>query len=146
MKISMKTAILATCASVAVCQADNSGIIDITGIRELFIDDYLVAERQNLEFKVHDPIELPADVTKPCGHYSAILKINDKYRFYYRGFDGVYPGKQSNGNPGEYLAVRESSDGVTWQEVPLNKFPGKPVPPRNDFLRQRFHPQLCAFL
>ena len=145
MKISLKTAILATCASIAVCEADNSGIIDITGIRELFIDDYLVAERQNLEFKVHEPMELPADVTKPCGHYGAILKAHGKYRFYYRGFDGVYPGKQANGNPGEYLAIRESSDGVTWQEVPLNKFPGKPVPAGTIFYGNGFTHNFAPF-
>ena len=146
MKISSwAAAILLAWFGSAACGAEKSDVIDVTGLRELFIDDHLGAERRNLEFKGHEPMELAADAGKPCGHYSAILKVNDKYRFYYRGFDGVYPGKQSNGNPGEYLAVRESSDGVTWQEVPLNKFPGKPVPAGTIFYGNGFTHNFSPF-
>ena len=120
-------------------------VIDVSGTRELLLDDYLLDKKENLQFKVHSPVELPASAGKPCGHYGAVIKAGDKYRFYYRGFDGVYPGKQANGNPGEYLAIRESSDGVNWQEVDLKKFPGKPVPPGTIFYGNGFTHNFAPF-
>lgn len=120
-------------------------VIDVSGTRELLLDDFLLDKKENLQFKVHNPVELPASAGKPCGHYGAVIKAGDKYRFYYRGFDGVYPGKRSNGNPGEYLAIRESSDGVNWQEVDLKKFPGKPVPPGTIFYGNGFTHNFAPF-
>lgn len=120
-------------------------VIDVSGTRELLLDDFLLDKKENLQFKVHSPVELPASAGKPCGHYGAVIKAGDKYRFYYRGFDGIYKGKLSNGNPGEYLAIRESSDGVNWQEVDLNKFPGKPVPPGTIFYGNGFTHNFAPF-
>lgn len=119
--------------------------INVTGLRELFYDDYLIAERKNLEFRVHSPVEQQALPGKPCGHYGAIVKANNKYLFYYRGFDGVYTGKRANGNPGEFLAVAESSDGLNWRDPAYNKFPGKPVPGGTIFYSNGFTHNFAPF-
>ena len=124
----MKNLLLLAVTAAFSCLAAASDVIEVTDKRELFYDDYLIAESENLVFRQHSPVELTASPGKPCGHYCAIVKANGKYLFYYRGFDNIYKGKQSNGNPGEFLAVAESSDGINWSDPAYNKFPGAPVP------------------
>ncbi|MBO4649300.1 MAG: hypothetical protein J5806_14215 [Lentisphaeria bacterium] len=107
--------------------------LNVTGKRELLIDDYLIEERSGLQFRLHEPVEVPCE-TKPGGAYVTVLQLEDgRYRMYYRGFDGVYEGPRSNGNPGEFVGVSESEDGLTWREPELNLFPGRPVPPGTIF-------------
>ena len=59
---------------------------DVTGKRELFVDDFLIGKSSNVSIRQHEPVELPAHAGKKLGHYSTILKNPDgSYFLYYRG-------------------------------------------------------------
>jgi len=104
-------------------------IYDVTGKRELFIDNFLIENSRALNFKQHSPAELPSCSNKPIGHYNTILKQPDgTYLYYYRGVDSVYKGKIYNNHPGEYVGVAASKDGVKWEIPDFKLFPGQPVP------------------
>lgn len=102
---------------------------DVTGKRELFVDDFLIEKSSNVAIRQHEPVELPGDPGKKLGHYSTILKNPDgSYFLYYRGLDSVYKGSQYNNNPGEFFGLVRSADGVKWEKSNWKRFPGKPVP------------------
>ena len=107
--------------------------LTVSGRRELLIDDYLIDEMDKLEFRLHYPVELPADSSKPCGAYVTVLQDKAGYKMYYRGFDGVYAGNRYNGNPGEYTGIAESSNGLLWTEPRLDFYKDEPVPPNTLF-------------
>ena len=83
-----------------------SEVYEQCGDRELFIDDFLTESRENLEFQLHRPTELPADPGKPNGHYLTLLKHPGGYRMYYRGLSPAYTGPIKNGNPGEFTILQ----------------------------------------
>ena len=119
----------------AIAQNETAGtakmdeIYDVTGKRELFIDDFIIEQRRAVDFKQHSPVELPCDVNKPIGHYNTILKKPDgSYMYYYRGVDSAFKGKQFNNHPGEFVGVATSKDGVKWEIPDFKLFPGKTVP------------------
>ena len=68
-----------------------AGAIDIGSRLELFVDDYLVANMQNAEYKMHPPVEQKPSNSPLPKHtgYMTVLKDGDLYRAYYRG---TYPG------------------------------------------------------
>ena len=104
-------------------------VYNVSGSRELLIDDFLIAEKNNLTFKQHTPIELVCDENKPLGHYNAIVRKPDgTFLYYFRGNNGTFKGKAYNNHPGEYVGAVESRDGIKWNIPELNLFPGKPVP------------------
>ena len=104
-------------------------VIDVSGKRELFIDDFLIETSRALSFKQHSPVELPGCQNKPIGHYNTILKNPDgTYFYYFRGVDNAYKGKMYNNHPGEYVGIATSKDGVKWEIPDFKLFPGKPVP------------------
>ena len=101
---------------------------DVTGKRELFIDDFLIERTRGVRLEPHFPAELPGAPGKPCGDYLTLLKDPGGYLLYYRGTDGVYQGEKYNNHPGEFVGVARSADGIEWERPALNRFPGKPVP------------------
>lgn len=104
-------------------------VYDVTGKRELFIDDFLIESKRGIAIKQHAPVELPSNPDKPIGHYNTILQKPDgTYLCYFRGVDNVYKGKMYNNHPGEYVGVSTSRDGVKWETPDYKLFPGKPVP------------------
>lgn len=104
-------------------------VYNVSGSRELMIDDFLIAEKNNLTFKQHSPIELVCDKNKPLGHYNAIVRKPDgTFLYYFRDNNGTFKGKAYNNHPGEYVGVVESRDGIKWNIPELNLFPGKAVP------------------
>ena len=106
-----------------------SEIYDVSGKRELLIDDFLFESKRAVGFKQHSPVELPCDQGKPIGHYNTILRKPDgTYLYYFRGVDGVYKGKMFNNHPGEYIGVSTSRDGIKWEAPDFKFFPGKAVP------------------
>ncbi len=119
--------------------------LDVTDSRELLFDDYLFESRYGLDFRLHEPVECPADDGKPCGAYLTLLQDDQRYLLYSRGFDGVYTGTRYNGNPGEFTEVAESADGLHWQKPDLNLFPGKPVPPNTLFYGTPFTHNFTPF-
>ena len=106
----------------------NDAIYDVSSRRELFYDDFMLECRDNLEFKLHTPVERPADPGKPGGAYVTVLRNDRGYRMYYRRTRPDYDGPKTNGNPGEYVAVAESPDGLVWTSPEFNFFPNDNVP------------------
>ena len=110
-------------------QSNMDNVYDVSGKRELLIDDFLFESKRGISFKQHAPVELPSDPGKPIGHYNTIIQKPDgTYLYYFRGVDSVYKGKMFNNHPGEYVGVATSKDGVKWETPDFKLFPGKPVP------------------
>ncbi len=122
------------CNSAAVAQTDTGGkmaekVYDVTGRRELFIDDFLIEKSRSLNFVQHEPSEVAGDKMRPLGHYGTVLKKPDgSFLYYYRDVDSAYNGKLYNNHPGEFVGMAVSKDGVKWERPDLNLFPGKAVP------------------
>ncbi|MFM7071991.1 MAG: hypothetical protein ACKO38_09395 [Planctomycetota bacterium] len=87
--------------------------------RELFVDDYLIAELRQAELRVHSPTreELAAECDAPwegngCGYYTVLRdERTNIYRMYYHAWQiptGLEPGGPLT------IAYRESSDGIAW--------------------------------
>ena len=53
---------------------------DVTGKRELFIDDFLIERTRGVRLEPHFPVELPGAPGKPCGDYLTLLKDPEQYR------------------------------------------------------------------
>lgn len=103
-------------------------MVQLSGKRELFIDDFLLEGRSGAGFRLHEPVELPADPGRPLGHYISVFGDGRRYLMYYRGEVPGYDGPRVNGNPGEFVGVAESADGLVWTRPALNLFPGTPAP------------------
>lgn len=101
---------------------------DVTGKRELFIDDFLISSSRGIEFKAHLPIELPCHQGKENGDYVTIMKTPEGYNLYYRGVDSEYKGSRYNNHPGEFVGLLQSKDGLNWTAPELDRYPGKTVP------------------
>ena len=103
--------------------------IQVAGKRELLIDDFLLDSCSGAGFRLHEPVELPADPGKPCGAYVDVFGDGRRYHMYYRGSAPGYDGPRFNGNPGEFVGVAESTDGLVWTRPEFDLFPDAPVPP-----------------
>lgn len=100
--------------------------LDIGSRRELFVDDYLLAEQTGTQLQMHAPTA--RDVALVCdapweGNISAYYTLfadGDRFRMYYRGahFDEV--AKKST-HP-EFTCYAESRDGLHWEKPPLGLF------------------------
>ena len=101
---------------------------DVTGKRELFIDDFLISSSRGIEFKAHPPVELPCHQGKENGDYVTIMKTPEGYNLYYRGVDSEYKGSRYNNHPGEFVGLLQSKDGLNWTAPELDRYPGKTVP------------------
>ena len=86
--------------------------------RELFVDDYLIADSQNAEILLHQPRreELTFIFDKPwegdSQGYFTVMEDEGLYRMYYRA-GGQFPPA-----PGVF-AYAESTDGIHWERVNL---------------------------
>ena len=87
--------------------------IDIASRWELFVDEYLVAEKSGVDLKLHDPIKREIVLTtdqpwegKTCAYFSAI-QDGEKVRLYYRGSSGG-----SDHSDAQVTCVVESTDGI----------------------------------
>lgn len=106
-----------------------NAVYDITGKRELMIDDFLLETKRSVNFKQHTPVELPSDPGKPVGHYNTLLQKPDgSFLYYFRGTHDLYKGETFNNHPGEFVGIAESRDGLKWHMPDLRLFPGEPVP------------------
>ena len=135
--MNMRRTISGLMAAMALCgtavygenQSNMDNVYDVSGKRELLIDDFLFESKRGISFKQHAPVELPSDPGKPICHYNTIIQKTDgTYLYYFRGVDSVYKGKMFNNHPGEYVGVATSKDGVKWETPDFKLFPGKPVP------------------
>lgn len=101
-----------------------NNVYDLGNRRELMIDDFLTASvKGDVSLYSHAPV--PKEyINDLCNlYYGTMLKMDDIYRFYYRGTVEGYDGPGNDGNPGEYTGVLESSDGIRWRKPDLGIFP-----------------------
>ena len=101
--------------------------IDLGHRRELFVDDYLVARMQHVQFLVHQPVREEIAVTcdaawegNGCGYYSVLHDPQESiYRMYYhawqiptgiKGEDPIHP---------LTIAYWQSRDGIRWERPNL---------------------------
>ena len=99
----------------------NKEVINIGSRLELFVDNFLIEELNNLRLVLHEPIDEGAVLLfdQPwegpfCG-YTTIIKDNDKFRLYYRGL----PKAGKDGSNNETTCYAESKDGIIWSKPDL---------------------------
>jgi len=109
---------------VAASQKNNSGAIPVNSRLELFIDSLLIESMNNLELRMHAPVDR-GSVLKfdkpwegPFSTYSTIIKDGPVYRLYYRGL-ATTKGEATNE---EVTCYAESTDGISWHKPDLGFF------------------------
>lgn len=118
--------------------------------REIFVDNYLIQEKRNVELKMHTPqyqgpvIKLDNPWEGDFSLYTTILKDGSLYRAYYRGIRTA----GEDGNENETTCYAESFDGKTWTkpDLGLYKFNGSY---RNNILLANAKPvthNFCPFI
>jgi len=103
--------------------------VDIGSRLELFVDNHLIQEMDNVRLQLHRPVQVPRpDSPLPRAHMVSVIKDGDLYRAWYRGGNPDYDGPTFSGHPGETLRYAESQDGHNWyrpnlglQEIRGNK-------------------------
>lgn len=116
-------------SSVPVEPASPDTPVSIGARRELFIDDYLVAQLEGTERRLHHPT--PQDIVlthdapwegSGCGYHS-IFQDGELYRLYYKAWHlDVSSGKLiSNAHP-LYCCYAESDDGISWRKPDLGLY------------------------
>jgi hypothetical protein len=98
----------------------SQDIADMGNRREIFVDDYLIAQLDGLRLQMHSPHdEGPVfSFGNPwervfCGYFT-VIKDNDLYRLYYRG---SY--RSERPNEGEVTCYAQSKDGINWEKPHL---------------------------
>lgn len=111
-----------------------AAILDIGSRRELFLDDHLVAQAENVSLRLHppEPREVVFETDKPwegnaCG-FATIIRDGDRVRMYYKAWNLAFT--KSGGEGGwtmskTPLAVcyAESRDGLRWERPDIGLFP-----------------------
>ena len=104
--------------------AKESGYIDISSNRELFIDYYLVERLDGVNLILHHPhddgpvLKFDQPWEGPFCGYCTVIKDRDKYHFYYRGL----PQAGRDGSSREVTCYAESPDGINITKPKLNLF------------------------
>lgn len=105
-----------------ICIAQPPPII-LHNQRELFIDNYLVEELNNIDTRLAIPVSAGAALQfnepwegKFSGAYVSVINDGNRYRLYYRG---VGEGKGANG---QVTCYAESTDGINWIKPHLRLF------------------------
>lgn len=106
--------------------AANDTLRDIGSQRELFVDDFLIAQQQGVELTMHRPVA--QDVALVCDEpwegntsaYYTLFADGDRFRMYYRGghFDVA---TKKEAHP-EFTCLAESKDGIHWEKRHLGLF------------------------
>jgi hypothetical protein len=116
-------------AAVAVAAAVEPLAIGST--RQLFVDDFLIEARRNVELELHQPVprEVVLTVDRPWENrsltYVSVLRDGDRFLMYYRGASADAKYAQSAPanlptNNWTYTALAESADGIKWTKPTLN--------------------------
>ncbi len=112
-------------AAAAAGPADDE-VRDIGSRLELFVDDWLIAEINGVELRLHHPTprEVILHFDKPwegntCG-YVTVFQDGDLYRMYYRGSHFDWDTRKAT-HP-EVTCYAESRDGIHWTKPPLGLF------------------------
>lgn len=112
--------VLAGEPSGAPTEAAEPAVRDISGRRELFVDDWLIESLKGAALTLHSPT--PAEVVlrfdqpwaSPTIGFTVVMKDEDRYRLYYTDdSDGARP---------DFTGYAESPDGVHWTTPKLGLF------------------------
>ncbi len=105
----------------------------ITGQSQLFVDDHMIAERQNVERQFHQPKkyegnpvlcpENPWEGLSCFAHGTVLREPSGRLRMYYNGFVDEMPFDNSMENPGNTFCVAYSEDGLHWEKPNLGIHP-----------------------
>ena len=117
--------VLAAASFVFGAESAAEKAIHIGSNRELFLDDYLLADRDNVDILVHRPDrkELSLVFNKPwegdSQSYFTTFQDDQKYRMYYHAW-GQFPGQTLS------ICYAESDDGIHWTcpELGICEFEG----------------------
>ncbi|HBJ83629.1 MAG TPA: hypothetical protein DDZ88_07130 [Verrucomicrobiales bacterium] len=97
----------------AVCSATAAEPLDLASRWELFVDEFLVAQKNGVTHKLHDPIkrEIVLTTDQPwegmtCAYFS-VIQDGKKVLMYYRGSSGG-----SDHSDAQVTCVAESTDGI----------------------------------
>jgi len=92
-------------------------VINLEPGRHLFIDDYNVAQSDELKSTLHQPVKLGSPVLKGMGSddnnfqpYATVLYDEERRRF------RIWYGSRKNPDAGVYLSYAESVDGIKWEK------------------------------
>jgi len=114
--------------------------------RELFIDEYLIEQMENVRFELHHPTATPrAESPLPVRHMVTIIEDGGVYRAWLRQMDRAYTGPTFTGHPGESVVYAESVDGHEWEfpNLGLHEFGGTM---ENNAILVRMPPFLTNFM
>ena len=107
--------------------------IDLGSRRELFIDDFLIAEQRGTTLRLQTPWPAPlsAGAFADAGYATVIAEnagaegCGPRCHAWYRAYAPGYPltaESTYDGNPGEYTAYMHSPDGVNWTRPSLGLY------------------------
>src|SRR5262245_33592827 len=111
-------------------QANSSAPQHVGTIRQLFVDESLIASRQNVALKLNSPIarEVVLRADKPWEgqslSYPCAFKDDDRFRLYYRASGPALgsPEREEGDNRKmgwSFTALAESNDGIQWTKPDL---------------------------
>jgi len=128
----MKTpTLIATLLCLILCEFETSTLlaqsqqtVDLGSRRELFLDDFLIADMQNAQLLVHQPSReaIAVQCDKPwegngCGYFTVLHDRQESvYRMYYHAWQiptGIEPGGPLT------IGYFQSNDGITWDRPVL---------------------------
>lgn len=106
------------------CGNSFSGPLTIGSDRELFVDQYLIDQMDNLSLRIGNPVHKDISIHfdapwegRYCG-YITVFQDGDLFRMYYRGL----PEAGKDGSSTEVTCYAESKDGINWVKPELNLF------------------------
>ncbi len=98
--------------------------------RELFVDDFMIAQRRGLRMELHRPVpreivlRLPGAVTgSNVSTFASVVQENGRFHFYYRAGRWARSLHRRRRTVPWFLCVAESRDGLTWVRPRLNLLP-----------------------
>ena len=115
----------------ALAQANSAVPLRVGTIRQLFVDEFLIASKQNVDLKLNNPMarEVVLRAEKPWEGqsmtYPCVFKDGDTFRLYYRASGPPLgsPPKREEGDERQmmwsYTALAESADGIQWNKPNL---------------------------
>jgi hypothetical protein len=101
--------------------------------RQLFVDDHLIAQTENVEKQFHQPKkyegnyvlkpEHPWEGTACLAHGTVVQESSGRLRMYYVGSMWDVPFAKATDNPHNNICVAYSSDGLHWEKPKLGLHP-----------------------
>jgi len=115
--------------------AASPAVTDLGDRRELFVDEFLIQQKTNLELKLHSPVPKEVVMVRDApwegsgSHFETIFRDGGIIRMYYMGMELTSAdGSKFRHNPGHVeprnalVCYAESTDGIHWTKPDLGLF------------------------